>query len=589
MYKSYGSNGTIREVLDAIQRRALVLPAIQREFVWRPEQICQFFDSLMQGYPFGTFLFWRVAPDKSQNFKWYDFVRDYHEKDKPHCPELGEMPNQALTAVLDGQQRLTALNIGLQGSMAWKLPRAHYRFPQNFPTRRLCLNILAKAGEEQGARYQFDFLRDDRPRDSTENDCWFKVADIRGMSSSADVMRWASDNAAPSDLSDRALETLSLLHEVVHLKPMITYYEESSQDIEQVLQIFIRMNSGGTFLSYSDLLLSIAVAQWNHLDARKEIQELVDDLNSIGRGFNFSKDFVLKAGLMLCDVNVGFRVDNFNRANMDMLEARWPDVKQALLLTVNLIDRFGFSRENLSAANALLPIAYHLYLYRSGHGDSFLMRSSYHQDREAIRFWLIRSLLKQGTWTSGVDGVLMDLRQAISKNGSVDFPIDSVMRVMARRDKPLAFTDEQIEDLADMRFADRRVFLLLSLLFPFLNLEHHFHVDHIFPRARFSENDLKAAGIPEEDYQAFREMMDGLPNLQLLEGSKNTEKQAMLPSDWLKHTGTDLEARQAYIDRHLLGALPAGLHEFKEFYEARLKRLEDRIRDVLGVDRAPSS
>ena len=351
-----------------------------------------------------------------------------------------------------------------------------------------------------------------------------------------------------------------------------------------MLQIFIRMNSGGTFLSYSDLLLSIAVAQWNHLDARKEIQELVDDLNRIGRGFNFSKDFVLKAGLMLCDVNVAFRVDNFNRANMDVLEASWPDVKRALLLTVSLIDRFGFSRDNLSAANALLPIAY--YLYRSSRGDSFLTHSSYRHDREAMRLWLIRSLLKQGTWASGVDGVLMELRQAISKNGSTNFPIDSVMRVMAGRDKSLEFTDEQIEDLADIRFADRRVFLLLSLLFPFLNLEHHFHVDHIFPRARFSEDDLKAAGIPEEDYQAFREMMDGLPNLQLLEGSKNTEKQAMLPSDWFdKHMGDEAEVRQAYIDRHVLGEVPAELQGFKSFYEARLERLEGRIRDVLGVDR----
>ena len=585
MYKSYGSNGTIREVLDAIQQRHLVLPAIQREFVWRPEQICQFFDSLMQGYPFGTFLLWRVEPENSKNFKWYDFVRNYHEKDNPHCPELGEMPNQALVAVLDGQQRLTALNIGLQGSMAWKLPRAHWRFSENFPTRRLYLNVLAEADEEQGTRYRFAFLREDRPRGSAEDGCWFRVADILGMPRSADVMRWVNDNAPTDDLSDHALETLSLLHEVVHLKPMITYYEEGSQDIEQVLQIFIRMNSGGTFLSYSDLLLSIAVAQWNELDARKEIHELVDDLNSIGRGFSFSKDFVLKAGLMLCDVNVVFRVDNFNRTNMEMLEKGWPDVKRALLLTVELINRFGFSRDNHSAANSLLPIAYHVY--RSGHGDSFLTHTSYHEDRRAMRLWLIRSLLKQGTWAGGgVDGVLMALRQVLGNNGSSGFPFDSIMRVMAGRGKPLGFTEEEIEDLADMRFADRRVFLLLSLLFPFLNLENNFHVDHIFPRARFSENDLEAADIPNDERQSYREMMDGLPNLQLLEGSKNTEKQASLPGDWLdRSTGDDPVARQAYIDRHLLGEVPAGLREFKDFYEARLKRLEGRIRDVLGVDR----
>ena len=48
--------------------------------------------------------------------------------------------------------------------------------------------------------------------------------------------------------------------------------------------IFIRRNSGGTTLSYSDLLLSIATSQWRTLDARKEVHRLVDDLNQIGPG-----------------------------------------------------------------------------------------------------------------------------------------------------------------------------------------------------------------------------------------------------------------------------------------------------------------
>ena len=56
----YQTGYTIKETLDQIQSNELVLPAIQREFVWRPEQICRLFDSLMQGYPFGTFLYWQV-------------------------------------------------------------------------------------------------------------------------------------------------------------------------------------------------------------------------------------------------------------------------------------------------------------------------------------------------------------------------------------------------------------------------------------------------------------------------------------------------------------------------------------------------
>src|SRR4249919_3248920 len=113
----YKPGGTIATALNRIQQTQYVLPAIQREFVWKPEQIERLFDSLMQGYPFGTFLFWKVEPERSGQFKFYSFVQNYHERDAAHCPELGTLPNRELTAVLDGQQRLTALNIGLRGSM----------------------------------------------------------------------------------------------------------------------------------------------------------------------------------------------------------------------------------------------------------------------------------------------------------------------------------------------------------------------------------------------------------------------------------------------------------------------------------------
>ncbi len=52
----YQTGDTIQQTPDEIHHHKLVLPAIQREFVWGPGQICRLFDSLMQGYPFGTFL-----------------------------------------------------------------------------------------------------------------------------------------------------------------------------------------------------------------------------------------------------------------------------------------------------------------------------------------------------------------------------------------------------------------------------------------------------------------------------------------------------------------------------------------------------
>ena len=100
----YQTGRTIAKTLDQIHRLDLVLPAIQREFVWRSEQIGRLFDSLMQGYPFGTFLYWQVGAENSGKFKFYNFVLDYHERDNPHCPRLGPLPDKQLTAVLDGQR-----------------------------------------------------------------------------------------------------------------------------------------------------------------------------------------------------------------------------------------------------------------------------------------------------------------------------------------------------------------------------------------------------------------------------------------------------------------------------------------------------
>ena len=57
-----------------------------------------------------------------------------------------------------------------------------------------------------------------------------------------------------------ANRTLSKLHSVIHVNKTISYYLEKSTELDKVLNIFIRVNSGGTTLSYSDLLLSFATA-----------------------------------------------------------------------------------------------------------------------------------------------------------------------------------------------------------------------------------------------------------------------------------------------------------------------------------------
>ena len=189
-----------------------------------------------------------------------------------------------------------------------------------------------------------------------------------------------------------------------------------------MLNIFIRCNSGGTPLSYSNLLLSIAVSQWETLDARSEVHGLVDDMNKVRAGLLFNADFVLKAGLMLTDIaSVGFKVENFTHENMAILEEDWPNIRQALLETVEVVDSFGFDSRTIQATNSLLPIAY--YLYKKGAPRDFETRDRFLNDRKIIRGWLTRSILKEsGIWGSGLDTLLTALRGVILQCGRFGVP-----------------------------------------------------------------------------------------------------------------------------------------------------------------------
>ena len=534
----------------------------------------------MQGYPFGTFLYWRVAPENSGKFKFFDFVLDYHQRDNPHCPSLPEMPNRQLTAVLDGQQRLTALNIGIRGTIARKLPYKWWDSPGAFPTRRLYLDLLWQPDEddEEGLKYRFSFLTDEQSSAVEKEVCWFPVGQVLSLQNAGPAMTQWLNQRLPQEKVTPAHETLYELYQVVHNKHLFAYYEETRQELDKALQIFIRMNDGGTPLSHSDLLLSIAIAQWADHDARQEIHDLVDELNRIGGGFSFSKDLVLKAGLMLSDIGrVGFKVDNFNQQNMETFESKWEEIKRALILTVQLVSSFGFTGHSLTAPNAILPIAY--YLYKKNPGDSFLAHRNFEQDRKDIREWLIRSLIKSGVWGSGLDTLLTDLRRVIKENNNT-FPVARIREAMARRGRQLIFDNEEVEDLADMRYGNRLTFALLSLLFPFVDLRNQFHVDHIFPTSRFTVQRLRDACVPEEKLDSFRDQKDRLANLQLLQGAVNTEKGAKMPAEWLSEKYADEASRNEYKERYMLGHIPESIAEFGTFYNARRRTIEEEDRAI---------
>jgi uncharacterized protein with ParB-like and HNH nuclease domain len=155
-----------KEVLSGIHSKEYLLPAIQREFVWDGYQIRRLVDSLMRQYPIGSFLLWKVEPGTARGYVFYDFLTDYRAKNNPYAAKAVVPPGRSVLAILDGQQRLTALNIAVYGSLAVKKPYAWWSNPDAFPkngpistcsvppTRRLPVHERRRlCGEPDPAQY----------------------------------------------------------------------------------------------------------------------------------------------------------------------------------------------------------------------------------------------------------------------------------------------------------------------------------------------------------------------------------------------------------------------------------------------------
>lgn len=586
---AFQSAVTVEQFLSGIHSKAYLLPAIQREFVWSPDQVRRLVDSLLRGYPIGSFLLWSVEPETAGEYAFYDFLTNYHERDNPYAGKATVPTGQGVHAVLDGQQRLTSLNIAIYGTHAEKRKYAWWNSTDAFPKKRLFLSLVDDPKDEElGFRYELRFLTPQEAASDAEGmDKWFAVGDVLKLENSGPaIMGELTRRGLTPDVA--AYQRLYDLYEGIRVKLPINYYLETSQDPDKVLEIFVRVNSGGTTLSYSDLLLSMATNQWQQLDAREEVRSLVQELNTGGtREFSFSKDVVLKTALMVAGVDLRFRVSNFTQANMAKVEGAWPRVETALVQAATLLHRFGYSSRTLTADSVVIPLAY--YMARRELSDSYLTSTANAADRHAVQLWVTRSLIKRGVWGSGLDTTLTRIRQVLDTHGANLFPTQELEADMAVIGKSLVVDETEIDELLQLKYGAPRTFATLSLIYPGLDLSSQFHEDHVFPKSRFTSKRLAAAGIVLDDIDDYRTRVDLLPNLQLLGGIPNVEKRDKLPGDWVETAFHDDEKRQVYLDANDLDGLVLTLDQFIETFDARKARMRTRLIHVLGAGTATTA
>ncbi len=564
---------SIRAIINDINSRRFYLPAIQRKYVWADSQITRLMDSIMLGYPIGTFLFWKVKKTivNQKEYSMYEFIKDYHERDmykNPAAPQPFSVGSgdETIWAVLDGQQRLTSLYMALQGSTSRKVPKKRWKNDDAFPKKELYFDLHSEKTDD-GISYDFKFLTAEEAAKNKDNKLWYLVKDILKYSDEDSLEEVISHNGWTND--EVARKNILLLYKRLVNNKIINYFEVEKDSIDSVLDIFVRVNSGGTVLSKSDLLFSTIVSHWDK--ARDEIDKLLSEINKKGEGFKFSNDFIMRTCLYLLDMSVALKVETFKKDSVLKIKENWDSIQRAIKDTVDLLNEFGFNSENMISYMAVSPMVY--YRYKGGNFDS--------SNKAELRKYIVIAQVKQIFGTSS-NSALTSIREALKTASSNSFSMKNLNEIRFTGDRTLRYTADEIDAMFDTYEIGVYTFMLLSLLYPNLKYSQKgFHQDHMHPYTGFKEEKIKDLVLPngtvidDVTKEDWRRRRNTLANLQLLEGRENESKNATPLVDWLKVTENRENAK------YLPSDISYELSNFEEFMEKRQELMSKALKNIL--------
>ena len=594
---------TISELIKEIKGETVLLPSIQRNFVWKEEKIASLFDSIMHDYPIGTFLFWDIRGKQVESFVFNTFIEEYNEKNpiQRGKRKQGVEETASFIGVLDGQQRITSLYLGACGAFKLHKKGAPWKNDSSYIEHFLCVDILNPPVDEEGS-YSFalkEFADKDAlgvlekvsAEDGTVYDAfWVKVS--RAVEPEFDESEFIDDveskffnGTLHQEKRKEARKILKKLNANFNIEKNVNFYMAKQSDLSEVVEIFVRVNSGGQYLSASDLILSIASGQDEQTDIQKKMQEAIEIISSAtfsdDTGFEADKDLILIAGLMFTGANslALKKKENCSAERISSILENWDAIIESISSASKYIEDLGFDGRHLTSKNLILPVAY--YFYKNGldakhatNGDSRAIL-----DRVFIRQWLLRAMINS-IFRDGIGSTLISIRNIIDSNTLNAFPLDKLMNPEAKRS--LIISSESIADIMHYKYGDGRILPLLIALTGYDSTKKY-QVDHIWANDNLTKMTKLKKYLPTDEALRgeFKSRSQYLPNLELLDPNPNVLKQDMLYDEWAKKAHPDMFG-DPYYDSNMIPQ-DSSLYEFScflKFYDAREKIMEARLKDT---------
>jgi hypothetical protein len=529
------------------------LPNIQRPFVWNEEQICRLFDSILREYPISTLLVWKTSSGIRRR-KFIDNWKDTLRLSDFYVPE----DTKKKCLVLDGQQRLQSLFIALCGS---------------YNGRELYFDVLSgEVAAPDDVKFRFAFLDGASARFP-----WVLLKDlVFTTKKKRELLEDFATNAGRSlteQEQNKIEDHLDLVDRTLKMEEALTYQELDSIDNpalyteDDVVEVFIRANSGGTKLGKSDLLFSLLSASWD--DADERMDDLLDSLNK--HGFKFDRDFVLKTCLALLNHGARYEVAKFRKPGVrEEVEQRWDKLTESIQDVLDFVRGKTFIQcdKALPSYLVLIPLIYVRYHFAS----------AWKQAKDVDSYILQTSLA--GAFGGNVDNLLDGLIRRLGELKT--FELNEVFGVVRRQGRSLELTEDRFWQLG---YGSDAVHLLFNMWYREFNYTPAYdnnlpQVDHVFPQSLLRKVKTTNPATGRKDLMKYREAeRNQLANCMLLTREENGGggKSDTPPKEWFANKSS------AYLDMHLIPSDPSlwEMDRFDDFIEARKQRIRERFKQLL--------
>ncbi len=559
----------VRELIDKVQHAELLLPEMQRRYVWPATRVRDLLDSLYRGYPSGTILVWET--DENIDTK-----------------ELAVRATKSPTSsnrllLLDGQQRITSLAAILDGQ------------PVNVRGRKRPIEILFNLEHPDGPPIEVlevdennsnaDIEDDDEEEDGEydiqeelrnrtfvvasraleANPVWVPVSSIFAKSDSEILRRF---KISPDDSRwDKYSERLQRVRKIRDY-PYVMQVLEKKLSYEEVTEIFVRVNSLGIKLRGSDLALAQISSQWTGF--LKLCEQFASD-------FDDDESYLLESGLLVRLLVVfateQSRFKTVGRIGRANLEGAWVDAKDGLEFAINFIKSNAHieSLSLLSSPFLLIPIAVYGYLKK--------MKLKTIEDKALLRWFYLAHM--HGHYSRGSSETILDGDLAVlfrTEN------LDNLLKQLQQHVKQFEVTYADVEHRGIRNPLFSMLYFVLrhngakdwlsglKLSSKHVGKSHRLQFHHIFPKSLLKKEGLERNEINEMANMAF---IGGKANRHIL----NNPPSKYFPEDIIKTRGKEALTSQLVPLEPKLWRM----EHYQDFLDFRRKAIVTTINDFIST------